>query len=1103
MSISNNNFQGITYSAASTDVLSFIANSSGALTRNINNNTFTGLNVNISGSVTFISDAVALPASGTRNVNNNKIVSGFSKGGAGGTVTLFTNATTSGAGAATSLSGNNFSDITVTGATTIAGMVNTDAGASATTTVQNDTLYHWIGASAAITAMNMNITGSNTVTANFANNIVGANAITGITTSSGNTNISANTVDSFYSSGAFAVTGITVAGGTTQSVSKNKIYNLINNNAGGTVNGMLISAGTTVNIYNNLIGDLYTPIASAVDPIRGINITSSTVSSNINLYYNTIYINATSSGINFGSTGIFHTTNGTATTAALDLRNNIITNTSTPNGTGITVAYRRSTTNLSNHASTSDRNLLFAGVPAANRLLFYDGTNSDQSLSAYKTRLFPGSSHSVTEDLAGNLSFLSTSGSSANYLHLDPSVPTQAESGAANIATYTTDIDGNIRQGNSGYAGTGTTPDIGADEIEGIHLSPLLAGIYTVGTGGDYPSLTGAGGVFSDITTIGLAGDVTIQVISDLTEDGTYDLIQWTEAGTGGYLLKIVPDAAVVRTISGNVASGMIVINGGDRTTFDGRFGGVGNYLTFRNTNTAGSAGTAFTFIQGSTGDTIEYCNIEGYADATHGVILFSTSTIAGGNSSNVIDNCYINGTVSGNTSNAAIYSSGTVGKENASNIISNNRIFDYKDRAVDITATGSTGWTITGNDIYNGSVSGGFTYAAASSQHGIRSLGGSGYGIQNNRIGGSAASAGGSSAVYKSTAGLLTYEGIMLTTTSASPISYIKGNTIANMTVSVVPTAATQNVFLGIDVSGSGISVGGSVTGEGNMVGSNSTNGSIAVITTSAALANTTVVKGINHVATGGVIVGNQVGGIDITNLASAATASPTTFTGIFVNIASAPTLVDSNIIGSTASGAATNSIRVTSGSTAVATSLTGISLGALITSTVRVDRNTVRNLSQLSSSSTTGALTGIATATIAGSNISVTFDTVSNNTLTATTGSLASMANTGVPTTLYYSDNTITGNAGLSLTTGAMYGIINSAAAGTVTMRNTNFSSNTGPSTMTGAFVGLFNNAAAVPNLKMNSNTLLGNSTNSGSGLYYAILNTGAVTTTLTIDL
>src|ERR1044071_1499735 len=54
---------------------------------------------------------------------------------------------------------------------------------------------------------------------------------------------------------------------------------------------------------------------------------------------------------------------GTSTTATLNLRNNIFSNTSTPNGTGLTVAYRRSGTALNNYAAASNNNLFYAGAP--------------------------------------------------------------------------------------------------------------------------------------------------------------------------------------------------------------------------------------------------------------------------------------------------------------------------------------------------------------------------------------------------------------------------------------------------------------------------------------------------------------------------------------------------------------------------------------------------------------------------------------------------------------------------------------------------------------------------------------------------------------------
>ena len=64
----------------------------------------------------------------------------------------------------------------------------------------------------------------------------------------------------------------------------------------------------------------------------------------------------------------------------------------------------------------------------------------------------PRDAASITE----NPPFLSTTGSNANFLHIDPTIATQIESGAVPIAGITDDYDGEMRNA--------TTPDIGADE---------------------------------------------------------------------------------------------------------------------------------------------------------------------------------------------------------------------------------------------------------------------------------------------------------------------------------------------------------------------------------------------------------------------------------------------------------------------------------------------------------------------------------------------------------------------------------------------------------------------------------------------------------------
>lgn len=104
---------------------------------------------------------------------------------------------------------------------------------------------------------------------------------------------------------------------------------------------------------------------STADLIRGISIASTTVNSSVNVYYNTIFLNAVSSGTNFSTSGIYQTSSATATTAALTLKNNSITNTSTLKGTGLSVAFRRSASSQGNYVATSNNNLFYVGTPGA------------------------------------------------------------------------------------------------------------------------------------------------------------------------------------------------------------------------------------------------------------------------------------------------------------------------------------------------------------------------------------------------------------------------------------------------------------------------------------------------------------------------------------------------------------------------------------------------------------------------------------------------------------------------------------------------------------------------------------------------------------------
>ena len=296
------------------------------------------------------------------------------------------------------------------------------------------------------------------------------------------------------------------------------------------VNGILVSAGTTVNTYNNRIGDLRATAATVTAPasaIIGINLTSVAATSNQNVYYNTVFINATSSGTNFATTGIFHTASATATTATLDLRNNIIVNTSTAAGTGLTVAYRRSSTDLANYSANSNRNDFYAST------IFTDGTvpNTFTAIIPYRAFVSTRDANAVSVTAP----FLSTVSGNANFLKINPLTATQLESGAVNVSGITDDFEGTIRQGNAGYLaqvnGGGTAPDIGADEFDGTP-APVCQGTpaSTTITGGTTPICSGTSGGTLGLSTTYSDLLITYQWKSGTVSGGPYNTTLGTSA---------------------------------------------------------------------------------------------------------------------------------------------------------------------------------------------------------------------------------------------------------------------------------------------------------------------------------------------------------------------------------------------------------------------------------------------------------------------------------------------------------------------------------------------------------------------------------------------
>jgi len=292
---------------------------------------------------------------------------------------------------------------------------------------------------------NLSVGGTNTSTSSL---------VVGVYMGSSNNEIYGNQI---Y--GLSGVSGTSTTGGvygiystssvTNTKIHKNKIHNLTNHGTTGTTAGCWVSSGTSIQIYNNFISELKAPNSANANAVIGISCTSTTTNSTVGIYFNSIYLSGTG-GSTFGSSGISVTANATATTAALDMRDNIITNLSTHGSTsGFTVSYRRSAVNLQNYALTSDYNIFYAGTPSPNRLIFYDGTSGDQTLAAYQARVAPrdANSRSIIVNFVNP---------TIGDLHLTGASIGNPDLFGIPIPGITNDIDGHIR--------STTTPYKGADE---------------------------------------------------------------------------------------------------------------------------------------------------------------------------------------------------------------------------------------------------------------------------------------------------------------------------------------------------------------------------------------------------------------------------------------------------------------------------------------------------------------------------------------------------------------------------------------------------------------------------------------------------------------
>jgi hypothetical protein len=478
---------------------------------------------------------------------------------------------------------------------------------------------------------------------------------------------------------------------------------------------------------------------------------------------------------------------------------------------------------------------------------------------------------------------------------------------------------------------------------EFITAAPL-SGTYFVGAGQTYTTLTKNNGFFGDVNSQGLSGNVTVYITSDLSEDGAKALTQWTETGAGGYTITILPSSNTLRTISMNGAKPIIIFDGADRVTFDGRFNGSGKYLLFRNSSGTSSV---FLFRNDARRNTLTYCTIESNnADTlgTNGTIVFGTTTGTQGNDSNTISYCDIRDRSDATGySVCAIFAQGTTTNANTFNdynTITNCNIYNTYNATISSVdmylADGNANWIITNNSFYQTAAR---SPSAASGYFGmIMATTGSNNIISGNYFGGSAPLCGGSAMDFNSGAGIFGFRIWQVGTTTPT---VVQNNTVANIDYTIT-AAGDAFFFKGIETN-----VSGTCNITGNTIGSMSSTSSI-ILRYNAFLGNP-LPAAINFgyywnpggSTFTGTVTNNSIGGITLTG--SGSTAGNMTFTGIIAgfdqSLYNGSVTISGNTVGNNLASNFQNVLNVR-------TTFAGISTNVTSPGSVNVANNTIQNL-------------------------------------------------------------------------------------------------------------------------------------------------------------
>lgn len=357
----------------------------------------------------------------------------------------------------------------------------------------------------------------------------------------------------------------------------NFVHDLRLANGASWVAGVYLSKGNSygarVRVFNNRV-DIGAAIQSTSIAIYGIHAATGTNYGPFDLDYNSVYLGGSQTAGTSKSAALCLSATANA---SFKVRDNILRNARSNWGMATGVHWGISISGTACLAALGHNDYYADGgggvLGTTNGLV----SGSRYTLAQWQSSV-PGDSQSITQD-----PHYRDPAATPPDLGIDAAVATQLESGGVAVSGIDADYAGNTRQGSAGYAGTGTAPDIGAEEFDGVsyEITALPVGVYPV-NGVESPP-TSFASLYTAIAYLTAGGATgTGQIVFELSpgyagEPGRVWIPQINGLSeTLGLTVRPAAGYAALTSVAGLISGRYAIRVTGSHVTLDGRAGGTG-----------------------------------------------------------------------------------------------------------------------------------------------------------------------------------------------------------------------------------------------------------------------------------------------------------------------------------------------------------------------------------------------------------------------------------------------------------------------------------------------------------------------------------------------